>query len=333
MSRPRSSAGSGGGRDPAGRGGVGGCQHDEETVLGRDEYVAVTEPVEDDRFQGADRRVGIGQPPARRGQGDLVNAGEVEPERLGPFHQGAQVGVAAQQVVDQFAAQRLFPADQVAARDRVAFGERRDRVVDDVQHRGGGGAHRLAVAGAHHHRQVLPQPPRRRQVQLHHPPGGDALLRGPPAEQTHRLQLAALGPASVDGRVGQQRQVLTEQLHRHTPGVPAGTLRDTDKPRVVRLRFRRWALAAPPGAVRPCPPPRTRLAPQTTDAFDASCAVPAGSGGNPTGWLGRPWWPTGPMMVTGRLLRQPAPCRTSGVVDLAVPVRLSPARYRGAQSL
>ena len=119
---------------------------------------------------------------------------EVEPERLGAFHQGAQVGVAAQEVVDQFAAQRLFPADQVSARVRVAFGEPGDREVDNVQHRGGGGAHRLAFAGAHRQRQVLPQPPRRRQVQLNHPPGGDTLFRGPPAEQTHRLQLAARSP-------------------------------------------------------------------------------------------------------------------------------------------
>jgi hypothetical protein len=35
--------------------------------------------------------------------------------------------------------------------------------------------------------------------------------------QTHRLQLAALGPASVNGRVGQQRQILAEQLHRNAP--------------------------------------------------------------------------------------------------------------------
>ena len=182
MSRPRSLLASSPGDSPSGRGGVGGCQHDEQAVLGRDQNVAVAEPVEHDRLQRADRRVGVGQPPARRGQRHLMDSGEIEPERFGAFHQGAQIGVAAQQVVDQLAAQGLLPADQVAARDRIAFGERRDGVVDDVQDRSGGGAHRLPVAGAHHHRQVLPQPPRRRQVQLHHPPGGDTLLRGPPAE-------------------------------------------------------------------------------------------------------------------------------------------------------
>ena len=218
MSRPSSLLAVQPGRDPPGRGGVGRCQHDEQAVLGRDQDVAVAEPVEHDRLQRADRRVGVGQPPARRGQRDLVDPGEVQPERLGAFHQGAEIGVAAQQVVDQFAAQRLLPADQVAAGHRVALGERRDGVVDDVQDGRRGGAHRLAVAGAHHHRQVLPQPPRRGQVQLHHPARGDALLGGPPAEQAHRVQLAALGPASVHRGVGQQRQIVAEQLHRHPAG-------------------------------------------------------------------------------------------------------------------
>ena len=57
--------------------GVGGYQHDEQAVLGRDEDVAVAEPIEYDRLQCADRRVGVGQPPPGRGQRDLVDSGEI----------------------------------------------------------------------------------------------------------------------------------------------------------------------------------------------------------------------------------------------------------------
>ena len=68
------------------------------------------------------------------------------------------------------------------AGDGVAFGERRDGVIDNVENRSCRCAYRLAITGAHHHRQLLPQPPRRRQVQLHQPSRRDALLRRPPTQ-------------------------------------------------------------------------------------------------------------------------------------------------------
>jgi hypothetical protein len=42
----------------------------------------------------------------------------------------------------------------------------------------------------------------------------------------------------VHGRVGQQRQILPEQLHRNPSGVLAGPLGDGDQPRIIRTRFR-----------------------------------------------------------------------------------------------
>jgi hypothetical protein len=58
-----------------------------------------------------------------------VRLAHVHPERLGPLHQGADVGVPAQQVLDQRPAQRLLDAHHVASRRGVAVGEARDRAV------------------------------------------------------------------------------------------------------------------------------------------------------------------------------------------------------------
>jgi hypothetical protein len=85
-----------------------------------------------------------------------VDAGEVEAERFRAFHQSPQVGVPAQQVVDQFPTQAFLAADQITAGDGVAFGERRDGVIDNVEDRSCRCAYRLAITGAHHHRQLLP---------------------------------------------------------------------------------------------------------------------------------------------------------------------------------
>ena len=66
-------------------------------VLGRDEDVAVAEPVEDDRLQRADRRVGVGQPlgsarptrPGGPGRGRARTARRVPPGRRGRSRRAA----------------------------------------------------------------------------------------------------------------------------------------------------------------------------------------------------------------------------------------------------
>jgi hypothetical protein len=162
-----------------------------------------------------------------------VDSGQVQPERLGAFHQRPQIGVAAQQIVDQLPAQRHFAPDQVPARDSEAFGKRRDGLIENVQHRCRSGTHRLAISRTHYQRQLLPESPRSRQIQLHHPAGRDALLGRRAPEQTHCLQFPAHGSAPVDRSVQQQRQILPQQFHRHASGVAAGPFGHGDQPRPV----------------------------------------------------------------------------------------------------
>ena len=63
-----------------------------------------------------------------------MDAGEVEPERLSSVHHGAQVRVAAKQVVGEFATQCLFPTHKLPSGDRIPFSERRDRVELAAMH-------------------------------------------------------------------------------------------------------------------------------------------------------------------------------------------------------
>ena len=90
-----------------------GVTHDDPAVLGGDEDVAIAGPLHDGAFEGADRRFGLVQPARGCGQRDLVGPGHVEAEGLGPLDEPAYVGVAAQQVVDELAPQRLLPPDRL----------------------------------------------------------------------------------------------------------------------------------------------------------------------------------------------------------------------------
>jgi hypothetical protein len=131
--------------------GIGGCDGDDEAVLGRHQNVAVACPVHDRLFQGADRRLGVAQRPGGRGERDLVGSRHVEPEGLGSYDESAHVGVAAQQVLDELPAQGFLPSRHLSAGVGVALGQAGDGFVDDVEHCRGGVADGLAVPGSNDH--------------------------------------------------------------------------------------------------------------------------------------------------------------------------------------
>ena len=128
-----------------------------------------------------------------------MGAGQVEAEGLGTLHQLAQVGVAAEQVVDELASQGLLPADQLATRFGVALGERRHRVVHDLQHRGRRRPDRGVVAVPDDGGELGPHPAGRGQIQVDATTDGDSLLGG----------AAALRPrtASIWARPGNRPNV------------------------------------------------------------------------------------------------------------------------------
>ena len=222
-------------------------QHHQMPVLGRDQDAAVTETVQDEPFQGADRHVSIRQPAGRGSQGHPVRPAQVQAEGLSPLDQAGQVGIATQQVVDQLAAQRLLPADPLPASGLVAPDECSHRAVDDAHHRLSGGAHLLAVPGAHRERKPPPQPPRRRQVQVDSPRRGHTLLSGPAPQDGHGRQLPLTGLTPRYRRISQQRQVVAQQLDR-SPRTARGGHRHRSQPVIV----------ARPGRGCPPLPPRGR---------------------------------------------------------------------------
>ena len=60
---------------------------------------------------------------------------EVDAERLGPLHHAGDVGVAAQEVVDELAPQRLLVPDHLPPCGLVSLDEGGDGVVEHAEHR------------------------------------------------------------------------------------------------------------------------------------------------------------------------------------------------------
>jgi hypothetical protein len=189
--------------------------HDPAVFRG-DQDVPVAEAVHDDAFEDHRRPVDRAGRLPERGEGDAVGLAQVDPERLGALDHGRDVGVPAQQVIDEFAAQRLLVAHRGSPFRLVTVDEGAHRVVEAAQHRLRCPPHLLGVAGAVDERQFPPQPPGSGEVEVHGPPCADPLRGGLPAELADRIELPGLRPAAVDGRVGEDRQVLTEQVGRRT---------------------------------------------------------------------------------------------------------------------
>jgi hypothetical protein len=137
----------------------GGHDDDHTAVLRRDQHVPVTEAVDDDPLQHDGRAVHAAVGVAWLRERHVVVLAQVDPERLGARHHPGHVGVPAEQVVDELAAQCLLVADHVAPLGLVTVDEDTDGVVEHAEDRLGGAAHLLRVGRPHHHRQLPPQAP------------------------------------------------------------------------------------------------------------------------------------------------------------------------------
>ncbi len=228
------------------RGGAGGGrrdQHHEESFFGGDEHFTVPESVQNEGFQHVHARVALRETVGKAGQDDLVRPAEVEPEWFGAFHDSGDIGVAAQQVVDQFTAQRFFLPDQLLGGGLVAVDEDGDGFTDSAKYRLCRGTDGVTIAVRHDVGQVPPHPPGRGQVEVHDPSGRDALLGGATAELTDDRQFVFTGPPPGDGGVREQGEVLDQQLQRRLR-VSGGCLRDRRQPGFIRSV--RGAGARPP---------------------------------------------------------------------------------------
>jgi len=95
-----------------------------------------------------------------------VCACQVQPEGFGTLYQFTQMGIPAQQVLDQLTTNRLLLPDPRAPPFSVSRGERGDRIVNDPQHGPSRCPHRGSVAFAYGWRKLFPDPPSCRQVQI-----------------------------------------------------------------------------------------------------------------------------------------------------------------------
>ena len=121
--------------------------------------------VHDDSFHhhrgpGQDGRGG-----GRRGEHHLVAAAQVQPERFGTFDEPGDIGVAAEQIVDELPPSRLLLADHLPAGVLMALHEYLHRIIDHPKHGVSGRPNLVPLPRGRQDRGDLPpQPPRRRQV-------------------------------------------------------------------------------------------------------------------------------------------------------------------------
>ena len=139
---------------------------------------------------------------------------QIKPKRFRPLNQARDVGVAAQQIVDELPPRRLLLSNHLPPRCLMALDQYFHGVVDHPQHSFRSGPHLLAVPRPHDHRYLLPQPPSRREVQVDRLIGVDALHCCASTKSPNRCQLPLLRPSPRKGGVSKNVQILTQQLDR-----------------------------------------------------------------------------------------------------------------------
>ena len=140
---------------------------------------------------------------------------EVETERLRALDQTGDVGVAPQKIIDELPSNRLLLADHGAPGRLVAVDQHLDRLVHHPQHRLRrrlGATSRVPHGGWHR----PPQTPGGRQIQVDGLVGVHARRGGQLTQLSQGGQLGWLGPPALRGGVGQDLEVLAQQLDRHT---------------------------------------------------------------------------------------------------------------------
>jgi hypothetical protein len=139
-----------------GAGGIGQGDHDHTSVFGRDQDISVTEPVQDDSFQRGDRGSYRWEPLARLAESDLVSASQIQAERFPALDELTEVGIAAEQVFNEFSSLCLLATNHLATGLGMALGKGCDRVVNDLQDRHRRGADRRSVAVTDFRRKFTP---------------------------------------------------------------------------------------------------------------------------------------------------------------------------------
>ena len=139
---------------------------------------------------------------------------QIQPERLGALDQAGDVGITAQEIVDELPTNGFLPADHGAAGRLVTVDQHLDRLVHHPEHRLRG---RLRATGRapHGRRHRPPQVPGGRQVEVDGLVGVDAGGGGQLAQLSQGGELGGLGSPPLGGGVGQDLQVLAQQIDRH----------------------------------------------------------------------------------------------------------------------
>src|SRR5687767_8550859 len=106
-----------------------------------------------------------------------MGASQVEAKGFPSLDELTEVGVAAEQVVDEFSPLGLLPANHLAAGLGVTLGESRYCVIHDFQDRHSRRAHSRSVAGTNFSRELIPHTAGCREVEINPPADGNSLLR------------------------------------------------------------------------------------------------------------------------------------------------------------
>jgi hypothetical protein len=223
--------------EPRGRSCVAGDDDDHTAVLRGHQDLTVAEPLDHGALQHDRRTVGRAVVVARGDQRDAVRLPEVDAERLGALHQPGDVGVATEQIVDELGPLRLLPAEHLVPLGLVPVDQPADGVVEHAQHRLSGAADLLRIGGADHYRELAPQASCGGQVEIHRASRADTLRGCAPSEIADGVQFPCVRTPAVDRGVGEQRQVLTEQIRRCLTGL-RGRRSDLGQP-VIGDRRRR----------------------------------------------------------------------------------------------